>query len=440
MMLSSDLNRQIVARLAIAYMATVSLLSMLAGCVSIPAEQPKKTFTSIAFSPDQTLLAIANAYEIRVIDADAWQHVSTLRALPADPAGADLHLFRHGVGDNMVFLDKTRIASTGMGGLITVWDVDSGLQLAVIESLPEKEFASTIDYSDVSRRLAIGTSSGRILLTTIDNLQVDALVPLESAVGHVWDLQFSRDGKYLASASKVPPSSPHVQTPVDPSGEAADSWAQANVSETPAPPNVIIWDTASLSKVGELEGATHVLRMALVPGQQALLTVGKDVDVWTFQNREQLEEVSDPSMAAQRIAIGSAWTLAVAGTLMGIPPIGGVPGQPMGESQYDLAQVPVIPTTVSLRYSCARVAAISPDGRTIISTTRGPSHDVTAVIDRTQNQVIEKWTADPSICDMKFSPDGKYLVEATARGVFLFDTTSWKKTDLKDLLPGKLTD
>jgi len=63
-----------------------------------------------------------------------------------------------------------------------------------------------------------------------------------------------------------------------------------------------------------------------------------------------------------------------------------------------------------------------------------------AVIDRTKNEVVEKRTTNGSICDMQFSRDGKYLLAATSRGVFLFDTTSWKKTDIKDLAPGRLSD
>ena len=84
--------------------------------------------------------------------------------------------------------------------------------------------------------------------------------------------------------------------------------------------------------------------------------------------------------------------------------------------------------------ACARTAAISPDGRTIVSTTMGPTHNVMAVIDRTENKVVEKWTADSFVCDMQFSLDGRYLVAATSRGVFIFDTTNWKKTKLTKLI------
>ena len=64
----------------------------------------------------------------------------------------------------------------------------------------------------------------------------------------------------------------------------------------------------------------------------------------------------------------------------------------------------------------------------------GPTHNVMAVIDRTENKVVEKWTADGFVCDMQFSLDGRYLVAATSRGVFIYDTTSWKKTKLSKLI------
>jgi len=57
-----------------------------------------------------------------------------------------------------------------------------------------------------------------------------------------------------------------------------------------------------------------------------------------------------------------------------------------------------------------------------------------AVIDRRQNKVTEKWTADYAVCDLQFSPDGKYLLAATSRGVTIVDVTNWKKQSLKKFL------
>jgi len=427
-------------------------LALLASCASTQPYQTKKSVTSIAFSPDRVLLAVANASEIQLIDVDSRRHIRTLRELPQNPEGADPQLFRHGVGDSMVFLDNDRIASTGMGGLFSIWDVRSGRRLAVVDPLPGEEFASTIDYSPATNHLVIGTSAGQILLTKLKDDNAGPLVPITKLESYVWDLQFNRDGHYFASASLVltgPPDHASTDEPADafaqinnsekpdPSndestGEPADVFAQAHNSERPGLSNVIIWDTERLEMVDYLEGATGVFGMSLVPGERALLTAGEMVQVWEFLTREQSEEISDPSMVMQAIGLGTIVVVSMAGLTAGIV----TPVDFLRQTFFN-AGFPLIPTAAFIQHACARAAAISPDGRTIVSTTWGPTHNVMAVIDRTENKVIEKWTADSAVCGMQFSLDGKHLVAATSRGAFIFDTTSWKKTELKDLIkPG----
>ena len=88
----------------------------------------------------------------------------------------------------------------------------------------------------------------------------------------------------------------------------------------------------------------------------------------------------------------------------------------------------LIPTSAFIKNACVRAVAISPDGLTVVTTTKGPTHNVMAVIDRKENEVIEKWTADTAVCDLQFSIDGKLLVAATSKGLYSFDTTNWKRT------------
>ena len=57
-----------------------------------------------------------------------------------------------------------------------------------------------------------------------------------------------------------------------------------------------------------------------------------------------------------------------------------------------------------------------------------------AVIERGANEVTEKWGVDSSVCDLQFSPAGDYLLAATPRGVFVFETENWKKSRLSDWL------
>ena len=420
----------------------VTLISLV-GCVSNPSHQTQKPVTSIAFSPDNKLLAFANAHQIEVIEVGSRKHVRTLGEVSQPTEEADPLLFRNGVGDNMVFLDNARIASTGMGGLVTIWDVYSGRRLAVIDQMAEGEYASTIDFSGATDRLLIGTSAGQILLATIHEHDAGPLESITTDVGYVWDLQFGRDGRYFASASLMPSNSPGYKSWAEPTGEPADVFAQAQAGAEPygepadafaqaqvnmsSPSNVVIWDAEEQGMVGELDGATGVLRMALVPDQTALLTIGTNVAVWQFLTQEQSEEVSDPSMALQSIGVGTLVVLSVASMGMG-----GLPNMSFGEAFLNV--LPIIPMPTSIDHGCARAVAISPDGRTIVSTTRGPTHNVMAVIDRTTNQVVEKWTAERSVCDLEFTPDGKHLVAATSRGVFIFDTESWKKANLEDLV------
>lgn len=405
-------------------------LAFLAGCASNQLNQSSKAVTSIAFSPDGHLLAHANAHEIRVVEIETRKQISTLRELPQNAEGSDPHLFRNGVGDSMVFLDNSRIASTGMGGLVSVWDVSSGQRLSVIDPLPEEEFASTIEYSQTTKQLAIGTSTGRILFSSLENGDPDLLEPISELGAYVWDLQFSRDGRYVASASQMPSNS----VTNDPADESIDEWTSAGfgqtsgdatigwVNEEPAPSNVVIWDTEQEEMLGTLEGATGVIEMELVPGETALLTAGEDVLIWEFLTLKQFEEISNPSMALQAIGVGTMVAVSVVGLAAG-----GVTGMSFGESLL-MGGIPPIPSARFIRQACYRAATISPDGRTIVTTTRGPSHNVMAVIDRAENKVIDKWTADRSVCDLEFSPNGKHLVAATSRGVYVFDTATWKKT------------
>ena len=429
-------------------MTVALLVTCLASCTSTQLAQNRKAVTSISFSPDHELLAFANANEIQVLESDSFRHVQTLRQFSEGSTSDQPYLIRHGVGDSMVFLDGDRIASSGMGGLVTIWNVHDNRRLASIEPLPGGEYASTIDYSPVSNRLVIGTNTGQVLLASLEDDHIGSLVPLAKLEGYVWDLQFSRDGRYVASASMEPgkrrksdpgdePADAFAKELNDPAGdettidegaEPADDFARSMNRVVSDRSGVIIWNLDHMEMSGELEGADGVLRMRLVPGETALLTAGEDIEIWEFMTREQYGEIKDPSMVMQGIGIGAI-------VLVGVASLGAVGAGFMPPS--DLLMMPgpsVIPTSAFIQNACVRIAAISPDGQTIVSTTRGPTHNVMAVIDRVENKVVEKWTSDIAVCDLQFSKDGASLFAATSKGIFLFNTTNWKKKDLKKLI------
>ena len=121
---------------------SVVALIALAGCATSRPPDHQEVFSSVAFSPDHSLLAFADAAEIRVLSVETRSLVNTLRQLPRDTQEANPVNFRHGVGDTMLFLDDQRIATTGMGGLISIWDVYSGRRLSVIDLPAAGVFAS----------------------------------------------------------------------------------------------------------------------------------------------------------------------------------------------------------------------------------------------------------------------------------------------------------
>ena len=427
-------------------MATPALLVLLiAACATTQPYPTSKFVTSFALSPGETLLAVADANEIRLISADTKKNLRTLRELPPDPKGADTRLFRHGVADSLVFLDEDRIATTGMGGLATVWNVHSGKRLTVIDSLPGEEFASTIDYSPAFNQLAIGTSEGQILIATISNNHAEPILTMAKLEGYVYDLQFSRNGLYLASASFKPGASKKYESTEDTAEtffhevnttgdngsadktgtESAEEFAQ-NMNRNPtSPSNVVIWDTVHRERLGALKGAEDVMKMALVPGEPALITAGDKVQIWEFMTRKQTAEISDPNMVLQGIGLGALAVASLATLSVGAMPAGDFFTSSLLSGGY-----PFIPTMPFISHVCARAAAISPDGLTIVTTTRGPTLNVMSVIDRKENKVIEKWTANATVCGLRFTGDGKHLLEANTKGIFLYDTKSWKKSKL----------
>lgn len=422
------------------------LVLIVTGCATTQPYPTSKDVTSFAFSPSETLLAVANASEIQLYDAESMKYLGVLRVLPADLKEADPLLFRNGVADSLAFLDENRIATTGMGGLVTIWNVHSGRCVTVIDPLPSEEFASTIEYSPASNQLAIGTSKGQVLLTTITGDHAGTPLPLAKLEGYIYDLQFSRNGRYIASASLIPdaprkdkPTEDSAETfirevdgtaggtpPAKPEIESAEDFAQNMNSKTAAGSNVVIWDADRREKLGILKGAEGVLKMALVPGETALITAGEKVQIWEFLTQKHAEDISDPNMVLQGIGMGALAVASLATLSVGAMPSGDFLANSLLSGGY-----PFIPSNLFIKHACSRTAAISPDGRTIVSTTRGPTLNVMSVIDRKENRVVEKWTAHSAVCGLRFSRDGKELVEANTKGIYVYDTKSWKKSKLR---------
>jgi len=413
------------------------VLMTLTGCVASRSPSQERAFSTVAFSADHSLLAFADATEIRVLKVENRKPVITLRQSQQNLESSNRSDFRHGIGDTLVFLDDQRIATTGMGGLVSIWSIRTGNRLSVIEPPNNEVFASTLDYSPSTNRLIIGTAGGDILLTTMNGDVAGPLLPVANLDGYIWDLQFGPEGRFFASASMTAKKRNNMAVEETSFSEAAGTINEgfsANDHEPPVHPantsNVAIWDADSLEKVGNLDGADEVYKMALVPNERTLITAGEEVRIWKFVTLEQIDELADPSMIMQGIGVGTVVAVSVLGLAAGA-----AVGAPfMAFDPFSATQLLMMPAGLAFRpETCFRSVAISPNGKTVVSTTRGPSHNVMGVIDRASDKVVDKWRADTYVCDMEFSPDGKYLLTATNTGVLLYDTTDWKKMDIKNI-------
>ncbi|MEJ2256575.1 MAG: hypothetical protein P8X98_06140 [Woeseiaceae bacterium] len=412
-------------------------LVTLAGCVTSRPPDQESAFSTVAFSADDSLLAFANATEIRVLEVETLTPIITLRQSSLDTETSNPANLRHGVGDTLVFLDDQRIATTGMGGLVSIWSTRSGDRLSVIDPPNKEIFASALDYSPSTNRLIIGTVDGHIFLANLSGDAVGPLLPIAILEGYIWDLQFGQKGQYFASASmtaKKRTNGLDEETGFSAAAGQVDEGFSANDHDPQIQPvntsNVSIWNADSREKVGDLDGANDVYKMALAPNERTLLTAGDEVRVWEFLTLEQAGELTDPSMVLQGIGVGTMVAVSVLGLAAGA-----AVGAPfMAFDPFTATQLALMPVGLAFRpETCMRSVAISPDGTTVVSTTRGPSHNVMAVIDRASDKVVDKWKADTYVCDMEFSPNGKYLLTATNTGVQIYDTTNWKKKNINNL-------
>lgn len=378
------------------------LLALAAGC-AVPIETPDYVYRdpgaqnielgATAWSPSGDLAAVANYQSIWVFEAESGTVRHQITAHPDTNLGGG-EAYRWGVGNTLLFMDDDRLVTTGLKGRVAVVDLvnDVPIQGLEVATLGEEPFA--VAYSRASGALAVGGVSGRISLLEPDGAGGWYEYALEPLGGTVRDLQFSREGDYLAASGHVD----HVQ----------------------------IWDLSTLEPFGALPVLDRVTEMALYPGGRRLLVAGQDMAVWYFLTGQQLEMIENPSMAGQRVALGAGtalmFALSIAAASYGV---GISPGMP----SFDVRDGP-----------CDRVAALSADGRLLADRHPGVAKETIRVMDLEAYEVLR--TLNPpggATCDMVFSPDGRWLLLATEKAALVYDTGLWRDRVL-DLPPPLLPD
>ena len=138
------------------------------------------------------------------------------------------------------------------------------------------------------------------------------------------------------------------------------------------------------------------------PGQ--FLIAGETVEIWNFVDQEKTQAIEEPNLVGQK----TAWVIL---NVLSMWPV------PLPTAQ----QEDIVP--------CKRAVAVSRDGRLIADVHPGSLKEVIRILELESGEV--NTTLNPRggmTCDLKFSPDGKFLLIANQRGAHIYDTTSWESS------------
>lgn len=294
-----------------------------------------------------------------------------------DEKGKSFRLPRTGLGDTLEFIDDNHIATTGMGGMVTVWDIRNGQKTQHIYPPDKGMYAICLAWSPETAQLALGTWDGTIVTYKFDENAFGEPGFLLSHVGRVNDLAFSLDGKYMASAGDDK--------------------------------TVVIWDMEARKQIGRHDSEFQVSDLEVVSSRRSLIIAGDDVTIWKFLTEEEALLLKEDKNVSQWVGTGALYALQ-AGLLF--------TGMAGGISIHDPA-------------NCGRFTSVSPDGKFMVDVKPGPMSNKITVLDVDQNEILQEVDVPDAICDLEFTDDGTRLVLVGDGGVFLVDTQTWKVIPMK---------
>lgn len=371
-------------------MAICTTCGLLIACASQPGDPiihqgGVKGAVAAAWSPGGSRLAVANSRRIWTYDARTLRGQKELFVARKTAKGFEF-ADRYGLGNSLIFLDEDRLATTGMGAMVSIWDTATGAKVESVDWPVDHGYPISLAWSAETGVLAAGTGVGAVILMRPgDNAEPEVLGP---AGGQLHAIRFGADGDYLGTA-----------------GTGAE---------------VVIWNLPSRSIYARIPTEGFVMDIEPVGTDGRFLVAGKELRIWSFTQSDEPRTLDDPSLDAQAAgyALASASLVAIAVLV------------PYNPAEMLIYGTPTPPNNAVA--ACGRAAAVDPAGTLAADMHPGYLKERIRIIDVAQGEVVQK--LDPRggrTCDLQFSPDGSRLLIANQRGGHVYDTAAWGVTRLK---------
>ena len=383
------------------FLSWALLLLVLSGCATNKPNKPDFTHTlgvsGVAFSPDGKRVAVGTKDKIWVADTLTQETTASLGYWQAAEFGNS---------KSLQFIDNQRLV-VGAQGIIMIWDLENDLVTDRLPLFSRMYSPRAITWSETTQMLAFstGASGSSVKLVNIVDNGFGPIGDLPGFEGVPGDLQFSRDGRYLAATGD---------------GEG-----------------VFIREVETGKAAGELPTVDSVSDLELF-GEHQLLVAGSNIAFWTFLDDQEFPEFDNPDLDGQvtgQVMIRVAGGVALGALTIFVAMLEAYAGG-SGEATAELGSMAFHVATRPVKRSpqpwCGRSTAISPDGRWLADVYPGITKEVIRVYDLESDQKAKNLNPRGEYsCAVRFSPNGKQLLLTTNKVARLYDTETWRYHDLK---------
>jgi len=344
-----------------------------------------KGAVAAAWSPDGTRLAVANNRRIWTYDAKSLALQRELYIGRKVKSGFEFEE-RYGLGNSLVFLDERRLATTGMGNRVSIWDVETAERIESFDWPEDAGYPISLAWSEPAGLLAAGTGTGSIVLLQPGTGAVAEI--LSPAGGALHAIRFGAEGDYLGTAGT--------------GGE------------------VVIWNVPARTIATRIPARGVVMDIEPIGAAGHFLVAGEELEIWSFTQPDTPAVLANPELGAQGAGYAlAALTLAATAVLA-----------PLSPAETLLIGTPPPPSGAVAK--CGRAAAVDPGGARVADMHPGYLRERIRIIEAATGEVVEDLNPRGGLtCDLEFSPDGTRLLIANQAGGHVYETAAWTVTRLE---------